>query len=70
MTAAPQGSARTALTLVTGERITVAGAIEEVEETLLAAARGSLLQLAWLTEAETGRPVGLNPDHLVMLSDA
>jgi hypothetical protein len=70
VTADPGGAATTALTLVTGERITVAGAVEEVEETVLAAARGSLLELAWLTDASTGRPVALNPDHLVMLSDA
>ena len=57
----------TELTLVTGERYDVAGAPGEVEKLILAAARGSLMQFAWLEETESGRSLGVNPAHVVSL---
>jgi hypothetical protein len=50
-----------------GERFRVQGRCEEVETKILDAARGSLMELVWLTEAESGQPVGLNPQHIVAL---
>ena len=34
---------------------------------ILDAARGSLLQLAWLIEADTGRKLAVNPEHVAAL---
>jgi hypothetical protein len=58
----------TELTLVTGERYAIDGEPADVEKAILAAARGSLMQLAWLAEAESGRALGVNPAHVVSLS--
>ena len=60
-------TARTELTLVTGERYRIEGDPKEVEQTILDAARGSLMQLAWLLEADTEEELGVNPDHVVTL---
>ena len=57
----------TELTLSGGERLRVEGEARQVEATILSAARGSIMELAWLTEAGTGRRVGLNPEHVVTL---
>jgi hypothetical protein len=57
----------TELTLTGGERLRVEGDPRTVEAAILSAARGSLMELAWMTEAETGQQVGLNPDHILML---
>jgi hypothetical protein len=57
----------TEITVATGERYRVGGQPEEVESAILAAARGSIMELAWLTEAGSGRPIGVNPAHLVTL---
>jgi len=56
--------------LVTGERYSVAGDPAAVEKVILSAARGSLLEFAWLEEAGDGRPVGVNPAHVVSLRSA
>ena len=60
----------TELTLVTGERYVVSGDREQVEKAILAAARGSLMQFAWLEEADGARPVGVVPAHVVSLREA
>jgi hypothetical protein len=60
-------TSRTELTIVTGERYRIEGDPKEVEQTILDAARGSLMQLAWLVEAESGEKLAVNPDHVVML---
>jgi hypothetical protein len=60
----------TEITVATGERYQVGGLPEEVESAILAAARGSIMQLAWLTEAGSGRAIGVNPAHLVTLRAA
>lgn len=57
----------TEISLSGGERIRVQGSSAEVETAILSAARGSLMALAWLTEADSGRSVGVNPDHVITL---
>jgi hypothetical protein len=60
-------TSRTELTVVTGECYRIEGDPKEVEQTILDAARGSLMQLAWLVEADTEQQLGVNPDHVVTL---
>ena len=57
----------TELTLVNGERYAIGGEPLDVEKAIVAAARGSIMQLAWLEEAESGRTLGVNPAHVVSL---
>jgi hypothetical protein len=57
----------TQLTVVTGESYEVEGSLETIETELVDAARGSFLQLAWLTERKTHAPVGINPASIVSL---
>jgi hypothetical protein len=57
----------TEITVVGGNRYQVQGDPKDVEKTILDAARGSLMQLAWLVESETGARLGINPDCVVML---
>ncbi len=59
--------ATTEITVVGGDRYRVDGDVKDVEAVILDAARGSLLDFAWMTEAETGERLGFNPDHLVLL---
>ena len=56
--------------MLTGERYHVEGDARHVERTILDAARGSIMQLAWLTDAETGEDLAINPEHVVMLRTA
>jgi hypothetical protein len=62
--------AATEIALVTGDRYVVEGSPEEVEATILGASRGSIMELAWLTEAPSGRPIGINPRYLVLVRGA
>lgn len=57
----------TTIFLVGGERLSVEGGTKDVEAMIIAAARGSIMQLAWVTEAGTGEPVAINPEHVLML---
>jgi len=57
----------TEITVSTGERYRVDAGVKEVERIILDAARGSLMQLAWFTEAETGKDLAGNPEHVVTL---
>jgi hypothetical protein len=57
----------TEITVVGGDRYLVDGDAQEIEALILGAARGSLMELAWLVEAETGKRLALNPDHVVVL---
>jgi hypothetical protein len=57
----------TEITLLSGERHRVEGDAKQVERLILDAARGSILQLAWLTDAGTAEPLGINPEHVTML---
>jgi hypothetical protein len=60
----------TEITVVTGDRYRVEGGAGDVERAILDAARGSLMQLAWLIEAETRDDLAVNPEHVVMLRAA
>ncbi len=57
----------TEITVITGERYRIEGDPKDVEQIILDAARGSIMQLAWLVEAETGEDLVVNPDHVVTL---
>ena len=57
----------TELTLVGGERLRVEGDPHDIERAILSAARGSIMEFAWMTEADSGQRVGVNPDHVLML---
>jgi hypothetical protein len=57
----------TEITLVTGDRYRVDGDVKRVERTILDAARGSIMQLAWLTDVETRDDVAVNPEHVVLV---
>ena len=57
----------TEITLLGGERHHVNGDTREVERLILDAARGSIMELAWLTDAETAQPLGINPQHVMTL---
>lgn len=60
----------TEMTLVTGERYRIEGDAKGVERTILDAARGSIMQLAWFIDAETRNHLAVNPEHVVMLRAA
>jgi hypothetical protein len=55
------------MTMVNGERFSIEGEPVDVEKLIIGAARGSIMQLAWLEEAGSGRPLGVNPAHVVSL---
>lgn len=57
----------TEITVVTGECYRVKGGARDVERVLLDAARGSIMQFAWLIDAETGEDLAVNPDYVVIL---
>ena len=57
----------TEITVLGGERYRVEGGAKDVERLILDAARGSIMQFAWLTDAQTGEPLGVNPECVVML---
>jgi hypothetical protein len=57
----------TEITFLTGERCRVEGEAKDVERLILDAARGSIMQLAWLTDAQAGEPLAINPECVVML---
>ncbi len=57
----------TEIILAGGERVRVAADAKQAESAIVSAARGSILELAWLTEVKTGRLVGINPDHVLMI---
>lgn len=59
----------TEITLPAGERYRVEGKAKDVERLILDAARGSIMQFAWLTDANAGEPLGINPACVVMLRD-
>jgi hypothetical protein len=57
----------TEITVLGGERYRVQGDARDVERSILDAARGSIMEFAWLVEAETGQRVGINPESVVTL---
>ena len=56
--------------MVTGKCYRVQGDVKDVERVILDAARGSIMQLAWLVEAETGEDLAVNPRRVVTLRAA
>jgi hypothetical protein len=59
--------ATTEIAVTTGDRHRVEGTPEDVERIILDAARGSIMQLAWLVEAETEADLAVNPEHVTTL---
>jgi hypothetical protein len=57
----------TEITLVGGERYRVNGEPKDVERLILDAARGSIMELAWLIDVQTGDSLGINPECVAML---
>jgi len=57
----------TEMAVITGERYRIEGDPKDVEQIILDAARGSIMQLAWLVEADTGEDLVVNPEHVVTL---
>jgi hypothetical protein len=57
----------TEITLLGGERHRVDGDVKQVEQLILDAARGSIMQLAWLTDTQTAEPIGVNPEYVMTL---
>jgi hypothetical protein len=55
----------TEIIVATGQSYRVEGGAKEVERVILDAARGSIMQFAWLVESETGQALAINPDHIV-----
>jgi hypothetical protein len=64
---APARAAATEITMSTGDRYRVETAVKEVEQTILDAARGSIMELAWLVEIDSGSDIAVNPEHVVTL---
>ncbi|HUO71019.1 MAG TPA: hypothetical protein VMU39_09595 [Solirubrobacteraceae bacterium] len=60
----------TEIYLVTGDRHRVDGDLKSVERTILDAARGSIMQLAWFIDADTRDDLAVNPEHVVSLRAA
>jgi hypothetical protein len=62
-------TAGTEIVLAGGERIRTQEQTKDVEAAILSAARGSIMELAWVMDAQTGERVGINPDHVVTLRE-
>jgi hypothetical protein len=60
-------TATTEIALAGGVRYRVEGDAGDVERVILDAARGSIMQLAWLVDADTGDRLGINPAQVVSL---
>jgi hypothetical protein len=65
--ASQQDGHTTEITLQGGNRYRVEGDAKQVERMILDAARGSIMELAWMVEAESGERIGVNPESVVML---
>jgi hypothetical protein len=57
----------TEITVLGGERHRVEGNAHDVERLILDAARGSIMEFAWLTDVDTGEQLGVNPEAVMML---
>jgi hypothetical protein len=67
---AQPASGATHIFLVTGDRHRVDGDVRDVERAILDAARGSIMQFAWLVDADTREDLAVNPEHVVALRAA
>jgi hypothetical protein len=52
---------------MSGGHYRVQGEVKAVERSILDAARGSIMEFAWLTEVESGELIGVNPESVAML---
>jgi hypothetical protein len=59
----------TEITVITGHCYRVEGDVRDIERAILDAARGSIMQFAWLIESETRQQIGVNPEHVVTIKD-
>jgi hypothetical protein len=59
--------ASTKLLLVTGDQVEVDGPVEAVARRLEDAARSTAGTLAWLKDARTEQPVGVNPAQVALV---
>jgi len=59
----------TEITVVGGNCYRVEGEAKVVERLILDAARGSIMEFAWLTEIDTGERIALNPESVIMLRE-
>ncbi len=57
----------TEITVSGGDRYRVEGSPKDVERLVIAAARGSIMELAWMVDADTGERIAVNPEYVVML---
>jgi hypothetical protein len=57
----------TEITLVGGSVYRIEGDARDVERMILDAARGSIMQLAWMVEVDSGARIAVNPAHVVAL---
>ena len=60
-------STTTEIAVLGGERYRVEGDPKDVERLILDAARGSIMEFAWLVEFQTGERLGVNPESVVTL---
>jgi hypothetical protein len=60
-------SHKTEIIVSSGDRYRVEGDPRDIERLILDAARGSIMELAWMVDAETGDRLGVNPEYVVML---
>ena len=66
----PPTTATTEIIVVTGDRHRVDGDVKDVERIILDAARGSIMQLAWLIDSETRSDLAVSPKHVVLIRAA
>lgn len=57
----------TEITVLGGQCYRVEGEVKTVERLIIDAARGSIMQLAWLTDTQTGESLAVNPKCVLML---
>lgn len=63
------GAAVTELLLSTGERVAVEGRLDQVEERIVSASRGAMMELARLVVSPHGATLAVNPAHVVALRE-
>jgi len=63
-------SPTTEIILAGGIQQRVEGDARDVERAILDASRGSIMELAWLVDAQTGERVGVNPAMVIALRTA
>jgi hypothetical protein len=57
----------TEITVVGGSVFRIEGEAHDVERMILDAARGSIMQFAWLVEVDSAERIAVNPAHVVAL---